>query len=436
MPVATRQPRLTQLLQWTVTLLVSAAIIAVLYSRRDELAALVELTPGLLVAVSIAALAQFAAQGLVLKFMFEHFRARLSLAEAIIVGLMDATLNYLPMKAGTVATGAVAVKRYAIRVTEYAAGVAGATVVNVWVCGVLSGLLLVPTRLGLGLALMLAPSLVVLSLLLWGRSHAEAPTEGSRFRQALLRAARGLQSIYADHGLLTRLVLANVVRLIAVSAQLYFSFRAVSTPISVSDAIIIGGFATVLGRLSIIPGGLGFREGGVVAAAALVGIDPTVALAASVIDRAVIMLWLAVLGLPSTMYVSRTTAWHRAASELPCGEGASARRIHDARDDEQPWACGQRIRQVRNAQPGRSTPHGAVPNRPRRDQADRWPGEPTRCRVRRRGAHERVGGHVPRRPTGGRRSRRHSAPGAVGADRSTESLVRLCVCDRPALRRR
>ena len=57
--------RLTQLVQWIVTLAVAGAIIAVLYSRRDELAAVWQLTPALLAAVSITALLQFVTNGLV-----------------------------------------------------------------------------------------------------------------------------------------------------------------------------------------------------------------------------------------------------------------------------------------------------------------------------------------------------------------------------------
>ena len=71
----------------------------------------------------------------------------------------------------------------------------------------------------------------------WGSSARarEAITEGAR--RAVTRAARGVQSIYADHGLLARLVVANIVRLFAVSAQLYFSFRAVSTPLAILATI-------------------------------------------------------------------------------------------------------------------------------------------------------------------------------------------------------
>jgi ubiquinone/menaquinone biosynthesis C-methylase UbiE/uncharacterized membrane protein YbhN (UPF0104 family) len=301
--------RLTQVAQWALTLLVAGAIIAILVPQREQLAALLQLTPALLAGLSITVLAQFVTNGFVLKYFFEHFRAIVSIRETVVIGLMDATLNYLPMKAGTVATGAVALKRYNVRVSEYAAIVAGATVLNLWVCGLFSGVLLFPSRTPLGLTLVLAPSVVLAALLWWGRTHAVATGAGGRFRQAMTRAVRGVQSIFGDHRLLIRLTITNIVRLLAVSGQLYFSFRAVSTPITFAEAVIIGGFATVLGRLSIIPGGLGFREGGVVAAASLVGIDPTVALAASMIDRAAIMVWLALLGLPSSVYVTRTTTW-------------------------------------------------------------------------------------------------------------------------------
>jgi len=308
--VLSTRDRITWLAQWGLTLLVAALIVGALAPHRAEIAAVLALTPVLLASVSVAVLTQFTMNGVVLKLMFEHFGARVTLHETVVIGLMDSTLNYLPMKAGTVATGAVALKRYSVKISQYAAVVAGTTLINVWVCGALAGLLLLPANPGLGLTLILVPSTIVVILGWWGHSHsAEEVQDGGRVMDALRRAVRGLQGMFADRRLLARIILTNVVRLAAVSAQLYFSFRAVSTPITIADSIVIGGFATVLGRVSIIPGGLGFREGGIVAAATIVGIDPTIALAASVIDRAVHMLWLLILGLPSTIYITRTTTW-------------------------------------------------------------------------------------------------------------------------------
>ena len=64
--------------------------------------------------------------GLVLQTLARPFDLHLPFTEAFVIALVDATLNYLPLKAGTVATGTILWTRHRLAPTKFAAMIAGA----------------------------------------------------------------------------------------------------------------------------------------------------------------------------------------------------------------------------------------------------------------------------------------------------------------------
>ncbi len=72
-------------------------------------------------------------------------------------------------------------------------------------------------------------------------------------------------------------------------------------------SLVVAAVGIFAARLSVIPGGLGFKEGGAAAGAAMVGMPAAVGLTVSVIDRAVMLVWLLFLGVPATLYLQRKT---------------------------------------------------------------------------------------------------------------------------------
>lgn len=288
-----------------------AAIGYALAKNRGEMAGLLELHPAVVAAITIGALGEVVGNGMVLKLFAGHLGNEVSLKETVLIGLMDTTLNYLPMKAGTIATGAVLKVRYTIALSEYAALVAGNTVLNLWACALTAGgLMLLTGRIPqLGLALVLVPTAVFAGLLAWGGRSGTSSATPSRRR--LVRIARrivsGLREIFADRRLVVWLASVNAFRILAAAFQLYWAFRAVSTSPDLAQVVIVASLGVILTRFTFLPGGLGLREGGIAGAAAAVGLDPARGLAASVIDRIVRVAVLLVLGLPATFHISRTT---------------------------------------------------------------------------------------------------------------------------------
>lgn len=298
--------RLRALAEWALTAATIALIGWLLWSRRAELARALSLDAGTLAAISAGVLVMFLANGFSMRALAKRFDADVPYREAVGLGLMVSALNYLPLKGGTIANGLVLRQRYGIPLARFAALVAANNVVHLWVTTSLSGavMLLGGVRPELAPWLIVLPTAGVAGLAWWASMRRTVAEPPSGFLRTLVD---GMRTLFADPKLLALLVGVQLVILAGSVTQMYFSFRAVSEPLSVSRATAVTALALITGRLSVLPGGLGFREGGAAVAAVAVGVPAEVGLAAAVIDRAVTMVWVLGLGAPATVYFSRLT---------------------------------------------------------------------------------------------------------------------------------
>lgn len=300
-------------LQWGLTVTAIVAIGIVLARHSSDLSRLLSLDARVLALMTLGAIGTYATSGMILQALVGHFRMRMPFSETFLLGLMDGTLNYLPMKAGTVATGAYLFSRLGLSPAEYAAIVVGNGVVNLWTTTTLSGLVLLVAGFATlpGVALCVVPTIAVAGLMAWSARRSFAPARGRRrVVRIALRLAEGLGSISGDRRLIGELVLVNTARVAAASFQLYWAFRAVSASVSVGEVVLLSALSVLAQRATVIPGGLGLKEGGIAGAAALVGIPVPVALAAAVIDRAIQIATVLVLGVPATAFLSRSLRNH------------------------------------------------------------------------------------------------------------------------------
>jgi uncharacterized membrane protein YbhN (UPF0104 family) len=308
-----------------ISLILAAAFVAwVISSNWDELTQAFSLTPTLFILISFSALATIAVNGIELQVLANVFGARVPFHEGVLLGLVAYTLNYLPMKMGTVLNGVLMKARYGIRLTDFAALVWGSSVVHLWAALVMAGVALAFEGASTltWLALTAGPTLAVVLLFVWGRTRREGKLEDHRYRivRWLGRAVDGIGVIFGNAKLLALEIAINV-SLVALAAwRIGWSFEALSTEVTPAQALVVSSMAIFAGRVSVIPGGLGFKEGGAAAGAAMVGVAASIGLAASVIERAVMLVWLLFFGVPATLYLLRTTGiewsrlWEMAAS--------------------------------------------------------------------------------------------------------------------------
>ena len=301
-------------LQWALTIAVVGGMAFVLASRWSQLEKLLTFSTGTVAIIGIGALALFVISGLVLQALARPFHLHLPFAEAFVIGLADATLNYLPLKAGTVATGTILWSRHRLAPTKFAAMIAGTSILGMWVSTTMGSALLIwrGVAVAWAWALLIVPTAGVVFLLVWGLrfdGHMPDTEHAHWFVRTINRVLDGVRAIFADVTLVVLMIVYSVARVVIVAVQLMVAFRAVSTPIGFGTGVIMSSLATALSTLSIIPGGLGFREGGVAGVAAVLGIPATIGLAASLIERTVTVVLTAVCGIPATIYVSRKVSW-------------------------------------------------------------------------------------------------------------------------------
>jgi len=92
--------------------------------------------------------------------------------------------------------------------------------------------------------------------------------------------------------------------------RLAASFAAIGTAVSLTDVMVVQAAVALSIFVAVTPGGLGLKEGVVVAVAAALGIDAGVAVLASLVDRAVSVLELLAGGLVATPLLVRRTVSH------------------------------------------------------------------------------------------------------------------------------
>jgi len=318
----------TGLLQW---LSIAAALVFIawiLVEHADDLKTAFSLTPELFALISVSALITFLMNGIELKVLVSRFGNAVPFRDAMLLGLMTSTLNYLPLKTGTMLNGVILRLRYKLELTHFAALVAGSTVIHLWIALVLAGgALTFEGQTKLGLLLAGAPTLALLGLVIWGhrRSAGKLDAHQSRFVRAAGRAVDGMGLIFSSPRLLAIETAVNLALVMLASLRTYWSFMALSADVSMADAIVVTSIGIVAARLSVIPGGIGFKEGGAATGAAMAGVDPALGLAASVIDRAVTLVWLLILGVPATIYLQRASGVSlESASEYDAAEHADA----------------------------------------------------------------------------------------------------------------
>jgi len=300
------------LLQWALLIGAVGFVVWILSTRWDDLQAAFQLTPRIFLLITLSSFGTFALNGIELQVLAGKFGRRIPFREGQLLGLMVSTLNYLPMKAGTVLNGVIMRARYGLPLTDFAALVAGSSVIHLWVCGVMAGvaLLLGPaSERTWGLLFLLVPTTVVGGLMLWGRARTAGrfETHDSRVVRVASRAVDGVGTIFSDPVLLAKDIAINVGLVTLWGARSYWAFQAIGVNASYGSVLTVTALGILFTRLSIIPGGVGLREAGAALGSTITGIPGDLGFAASVIDRAVMLFWLLIIGVPGAVYLLKTT---------------------------------------------------------------------------------------------------------------------------------
>lgn len=311
MRAGSTRSRAAAALQAVVTVAALAAMVFVLSSERERLVAALAIGVVPVFLSGILTLANLAIGSLRLKVMLDRFSAGVGYLPALGVVIGGYTLNYLPMKAGTVLQGAVLKTRWNVRVAHFAALSAAGQLVSLWSSVTLAGacLALIGGMPIVSAVLLIVPSASLGALVLWARWSSDTRTvHDNRFVEATRVAVRGLGDLLAHRRVMLVTIAVNLGAVVLVGVRTYVLLEVLATPVSLLDAMVISAFANASHIFGILPGGIGFREGGIVAGAALVGVEPGAALTFALIDRGIDLAVVLVFGVPSALWMARAVS--------------------------------------------------------------------------------------------------------------------------------
>ena len=259
----------------------------------DRLELILEVGPGMVAAMAAMFLLMRGVQGEVFRQALRTFDVRIGHYEAFTVSMMISISNLILPRAGIGAPAVYLKARRRLPVADFASLLLPITLLQLACIGSLGltcqiwlwagGRLSWQWPLAAALGGVLVGSLLALAMPLRipGRWHSRVARFFRRFLESWSRLRRNRRLVLLIFVLQGALLLLQ-------GARLWVCFHAMGFSVPI-PAILLASFAGHVGTLvGQTPGGLGFREGGIVLVANILGVDPHTSVAAALLDRAVI----------------------------------------------------------------------------------------------------------------------------------------------------
>ena len=281
------------------------ALAYVFHSRRAELARALEFDASVLVPMVLVAFVAHLLRAVEYDVLLVRLGVKERFGEGFLLTGAVLLLNYLPFNAGEVVRAVQLRRTRELAYSAYVGALAVGALMNALVAG-LFGLVAAsfvggPHQLSLCgifllLALLSALGLVVPSLI--------APRGDSQRAQLRRKLRDGMALMRTRHGLLALGALCCA-KFGLNALRVMLSFRALGQPISWTNAAMLGAASVVASVVNIAPGNLGIREFVLGAAAGAAGGSPILAMAAASLDRAVMIAYTLVAGVPGLVHWQR-----------------------------------------------------------------------------------------------------------------------------------
>lgn len=283
-------------------LLVLGALIIVglfIFHNADRLSKLLDFsTSNLVIFILLVFLTAFE-NGLVNYLLYRNLGVNISVLLGFGLATVNTLANTLPLSGGLIAKGLYLKKKFELPYSKYLSatgalyicflttnGIVGLVVMNGlhWWAGIKSPLIL---NIGFGL-------MALSFLLFWFPFRVNFIPE--KWQKYVGKVEEGWQIFINDAGLLFILIGVQIVAIVTMAFRFWLAFRFFSQDVSFLQCVLFSS-ATILTRLiSIIPGGIGIREGIVAGMAAVFGFEVSISVLAVGLDRLVSTSVIAILG--------------------------------------------------------------------------------------------------------------------------------------------
>lgn len=272
-------------------ILIVAAMVAYVATRRGLLESLLEVPPASVALLVLLSIANVAAQSLQFRQLSLVFGLNLRSQEWIGLTAVNTMANYsLPARTGLVVRAGYLARVHDMSFSRYAALAAASLGLMLFIAA--AGGLLVSLAVLDGAALAKAAIffLSVLGALAAGTIGVKLISVLARLSQRVTRFVegfrRGMAAVAQGGAKSIWFVVWTFAVFLIQSARLAVAFGATGIEITLAEAVIIAAAGALAIIVSITPGGLGIKEGTIAFVATLVGIGVPDALLAALIDRA------------------------------------------------------------------------------------------------------------------------------------------------------
>jgi len=313
MSSSTRQPRvLGTILRTAVGLAAIVFLVWYLFGKREVLAQALRIEWPVLLAISVGVWLVWLVRGIQARVLLGAMGKRVGLGELIVLTMAGMCLNYLPVRTGE-AMGAVFLRRRCdLRYSRFASLVVATIGLGLLTAGVFGlvglaassqmgwsprGGLVAAFGLGAAVPICLCFIPVPSKRLVRGRAG-----------RVLRRFAVGLRRIARHRPALWRSLLTQAGQYLLRCARLYLAFHVCGVRIDPASVLLVQSLVAFGTLVLVTPGGLAVREGAIATGAEWLGLGFDAGLTAAAIDRAALVLWTTVFGLPSVFWLTQQLA--------------------------------------------------------------------------------------------------------------------------------
>lgn len=280
----------------------------VLWQQRREVAQALEIEVGALLALTLL----MAVAHLQRAYEFTYMLRRLGIREPFWNGFWltgaGFLLNHVPFNAGLVMRAAVLKRDHALPYTSYLALVSVNALVNVAVAGLVALVAVFSTSHSGGVSLPLVLMFGALLLASVGGllvPRAWVPSRANFVTQRLAALAEGFALIRGGGSGLVMLGGLATSKLLMAALRMSICFAALGVDVTPLAAAVLGATTILASIVNITPGNLGLREIALAELAGVLGNAYAVGVAAASIDRAVLLGYTILSGVPGLLALRR-----------------------------------------------------------------------------------------------------------------------------------
>ncbi len=287
-------------------------IVFVIYLFRgnsDKLKKLLEISIPNLLLISLLAIITFVGNGIKNVLLLIPFKVRLKFTEWFGLSVINSFWNYLPFQGGLVAKGLYLKRQHNFAYTEYASTVSASYLITFFTFGLVG-------CIGLALAFFANHAFALMPVLIYGLLVISPLIgvliiyRGASWNVKFPRLARfftGARIIFKDKKTVAKLILLDVGMLALFVVRLAACFWATGLHVDFYFILLVTPIALLSIFVTITPGGLVVREALIGLFAFWYSLNVSDIVVASLLDRAVLMVWVFVLGIIFNYYLSKKT---------------------------------------------------------------------------------------------------------------------------------